>query len=235
MVESALFTSPNKYVLGGSLSVVDNDTLLVDGYNCYTVTKKSIIPKEYSALVTKNNIVGKFLTPGIVEGLTFLDLGAATGFYSILAAQNGAKSIAVDMDSTQLNVLKNVSDWFDFGIETHVAPVQDWKKPCDIVNALALIHWIYSCTARMGSLDCVIEFLSLLSKKYAFIEWVDPDDISCGVLRSKEGRSHIEFNKDIIKMPYSKKYFLKAIDKYFSVGHAIGRVSETREIYLCKK
>ncbi len=42
--------------------------------------------------------------------------------------------------------------------------------------ALALIHWIYSCTYAFGSLDEAVSFLKKLTKQSLFIEWIDPSD-----------------------------------------------------------
>ncbi len=228
------FQTPNKYALLGQFKII-GENIEVKGYNCYTVSEKRIISNDYSALDIKRKILLPYFTRDKMEGKTFLDLGASTGFYSIWSYQNGGKPIAVDMDLNQLNVLRDVSLWFGFSIKTQISLVQDWVEACDIVNALALIHWIYSCTASMGSLDNVIGFLAKLTKETAFIEWVDPSDISFGFLREKEGHSHVEFNSQIIKEPYNKVLFTKALEKYFERNTCVGKVSSTREIYVCEK
>ncbi|MBK8619807.1 MAG: protein kinase family protein [Anaerolineales bacterium] len=101
----------------------------------------------------------------------------------------------------------------------------DWKEPADVVVALALVHWIYSCTALIGSLDAVVEKLAGLTKYMLIVEWIEPEDAAIQFFH------HLDWNKDIAYEPYTREVFYTALTRHFKRVVEIGPVSPTRKLY----
>jgi len=228
MNKPILFNDPNKYNPKVSVKETREGELEVSGYHSYIVTRKNIIPNVSNNLQRKVSIIEPYFQH--VEGESFLDLGCGTGFFSIWASQIGAANLqALDIDKAYLKVFHEVIEYFDFyRIGTKCINVEccSGYYKSNVVCALSLIHWIYSCTATMGSLDNTILFLRQLTKKFIFIEWIDPSD------KSIQKFKHISHNKSFIKEPYNKDLFLTAMKKHFSSFKFIGSVIKEREIYI---
>ena len=107
--------------------------------------------------------------------------------------------------------------------------LSDWTQPKDYVNALSLIHWVYSCTSVMGSMDKMIKFFANITKKNLFIEWIDPKDEAIKYF------GHLKYNKSFSDNSYTKEYFLDSLNIHFDSVKFLGESRKnTREIYVCE-
>ena len=81
------------------------------------------------------------------------------------------------MDEDYLRMVRRAKSKYGYNsLEVIRSNMENWNEPSDIVLALALIHWIYSCTASFGDLHGIIERFAKLTKYMLIIEWVEPDD-----------------------------------------------------------
>jgi len=217
-----LYKTPNKYARAVSLNKLD-EGYEVTGYQSFKVGKDwlNINSKKYELVYPHLN--------GKLKGKTFLDLGGANGVYSFLANFEGAKPTIVDIDKDHLDIVRTISEEYDFDIDIIEKNVTDIDMKSDVVNALALIHWIYSCTSTFGSLERAIKFLSDLTNETLIIEWVEPTDPVMNILH------HIDFNKESIEEEYNFDNFIKALHKYFKDVYHVGDVSGTRYIFKCTR
>lgn len=121
---------------------------------------------------------------------TVLDLGSNTGQYAMMAAQKGARVVALDQDEPtvaalyrqvrekNLDVLPLVMDL------ANPSPANGWcaeQRPdalarfnSDCVLMLALIHHLVF--TGNNSLEQVARLAAKASRRHAIIEWVAPDD-----------------------------------------------------------
>lgn len=203
---------------------------LFTGYQSYTFTGDKIIPED-RRLQIKDAIVRPYLEELISADSTVLDLGCSNMYFGLLTQTLGAKSVlGVDIDKrylTKLDMLLYAARLYNVRIiDKNVA---DIGGEYDIVIALAIIHWIYSCTALIGSLDKAIWFLGRLTKKALFIEWIDKDD----PVVQKFG--HIKYNRELTKDDYNREVFLSTLGEVFEEVKPIGFVKQGREIFLCIK
>ena len=109
------------------------------------------------------------------------------------------------------------------------ADVRDITDKYDIVMLYAVIHWIYSCTSDFGSLRNIISFLSNICNETLFIEWVDPSDVAIKYFK------HINFNPDTQTEPYDKEHFVRALHENFPYVKNIGKVRNSREIWVASR
>ena len=94
--------------------------------------------------------------------------------------------------------------------------------------ALALVHWLYNCTATFGSLDAVIAHLARLARHALVVEWIAPDDPMVTFF------GHLEWS-GADAGPYTRKTFEDALALHFGRVDTIGDVSPTRRLYLARK
>lgn len=119
-----------------------------------------------------------------------LDIGSSRGWYSQLAARNGAQVVSVDFDEPsvtqlffdalkgQLPILPLVADFRSLN------PMLAWATPpgtsyvdrfrCDMVLALGLVHHLVF--EQRLNLDLIICGLSAFTRKYLAVEFVDRED-----------------------------------------------------------
>jgi len=217
-----LFDDPNMYANKPMLVKTANGWE-VSGYQSYELRKDYVGSKS-----DKFQMLVKPLR--MVRGKTFLDLGGANGMYCFLARLSGATEVTiVDIDDNHLDVVRKLSDHYGFNIHVVKENIADITERAQVVLALALVHWMYSCTSTFGSLEKLIGFLGELTEETLIVEWISPDDPAIEFLK------HIEFNKETIEEEYSFENFRKAISKYFREVRFIGDVSETRGLYICTK
>jgi len=226
-----LCDKPNKYARPPKLELQDG-TAIFHGYQEYVLTKNSIrVLSEDVNLQRKQEILIPYFTPRYLKQRTVLDLGSSAGFFCFWALQNGAeKAVAVDMDEAYIEMVEEARNKIGFhGLEVVKTNIMDWDTPADIVLALALVHWVYSCTALFGSLDSIIKKLSQLTRYMLIIEWIDPADPAIEFFR------HIEWNKDYVREPYTLEAFERALSQYFVRWSVVGEVSPTRKLYVAFK
>jgi SAM-dependent methyltransferase len=165
-----------------------------------------------------------------------LDLGSNRGWYSQLAARNGAHVVTLDSDETsvtnlyfdavreQLSILPLVGDFCHLSptmAGRGVAPAE--RLRCDMVMALAIVHHL----VRSLSLpfEVIIRDIAALTGKWLVIEFVGREDIH---------------NRDAIKAHwYFSRYtldnFLVALKREFHKIDIFPSDAEHRRILLCER
>jgi len=205
---------------------------LVGGYQSYTAFPKSVIPDaKDKGLCRKQTLLAPHFTSVLLSNRSVLDLGANNAFFALWALHNGAAyATAVDMDPQCQLSINQVAEHLNYGRLNLVnGKTQDQKDPHDVVLALALIHWVYSCTADFGSLDRVIAWLAGLARHALVVEWIAPSD---GAIANFH---HTDFNKDLQREPYTYEAFRAALEKHFATVTLLGPVTDTRLLFLAKK
>ena len=179
-------------------------------------------------LEKKGNYWNLILRQDILQDRTIADFGANSGFFCFLALNNGGKkAIALDMDEDYLRMVQRAKSKYGYNnLEVIRSNTEDWNEPSDIVFALALIHWIYSCTATFGDLNGIIEKFAKLAKYMLIVEWVEPDDPAIDFFH------HLDWNEQVRRGPYTLKAFEDALSKNFARYQCIGSITPTRKIYV---
>lgn len=223
-----LFDTPNKYAPPARLRI-DGKKAHVDGYQGFILTRESAIPLQAeSGLGIKYRLLSRFLGQAYFKHRTVLDLGANAGFFSYLALQHGAASaVAVEIDNDYICIMEEIKTTLGFSdLSIMKVNVENWSAAEDVVFAFALVHWVYSCTATYGSLDAVVEKFASLTNYMLLVEWVDPEDTAISFFR------HTDWNKEIIKEPYTRQAFEAALGRHFVRFEQIGDISPTRRLYV---
>ncbi len=134
------------------------------------------------------------------------------------------------MDETYLTIMKDAARKLGFDrLEVVRTNFSEWNRPSDIVLALALIHWVYSCTALFGSLNSIITRLAELTRYMLLIEWVDPEDPAIGFFH------HTDWNRGSIRAPYTRTAFEAALSRHFARHQSVAEFSSTRRLYVAFK
>ena len=110
----------------------------------------------------------------------------------------------------------------------HLEPGMDTHNPGgppDVVLALAIIHWLYNCTADFGSLDTIIQCFRSMTTRVLVVEWVDPQDHAIKTFK------HISANQE----GYTRAHFEEALGRHFAKwrrSRSAATSPATRVIYV---
>lgn len=201
---------------------------MVHGYQEFSVTRHTVqVLADDNALLQKQRLLSPFFTARYLKHRDVLDLGGNAGFYSFWALQNGAdRATCVDMDRQYVEMVRTVAGSLGFdNLEVLEANIAAWDRPADVVLALALVHWLYSCTATFGSLSKVLERLALLTRYMLIVEWTAPEDPAI------EFFHHLDWNPQCVSGPYTLEAFETALATNFARFEVVGDVSPTRRLY----
>ncbi len=218
---------PNQHAPRPSMEII-NDTIKVNGYQKYMVSKNNITPSKSSYdLDKKTDLLKKYYQSDFIKGKTFLDLGAASGYFTFMAILNGSKyATAIDIDKSHLQIIDNISKQYNIkNITTISENIDTYKGKANIVNALSIIHWIFSCTSIFGSMSKMISFLRGITTEVLFIEWIDPDDEAIKYFK------HLDYNKKNIEESYTYENFILELNKNFNSVDIIGETRSTRKLF----
>ena len=121
-----------------------------------------------------------------------LDIGANTGTYSLMAAETGAKVVALDSDAAAIEALWEMAARENLAITALVAniarptPAAGWRNreqlslldrltgKFDLVLMLAVIHHLI--LREQLPLEHIAELCSSLTRRWLLVEWVPPSD-----------------------------------------------------------
>lgn len=222
-----LCTAPNQHARQAGLEAGAN-SVTVHGYQEFTLAKDWITASPRDAgLQRKVELLSSFFTPRYLKNRELLDLGSNAGFYCFWALQQKAEKVtAVDIDEEYLRIVGGAKERLGFGnLEIARANIVEWHEAADVVVALALVHWIYSCTALLGSLEAVIGKLAALTKYMLLMEWVEPEDEAIRFF------GHLDWNRESVGRPYDREAFDRALALHFPRVEVIGAVTPTRTLY----
>jgi SAM-dependent methyltransferase/tetratricopeptide (TPR) repeat protein len=224
-------TTPNQHAGAATLALTPSAATF-GGYQAFVLTRHAlhVVPTDRS-LARKCELLTPVFTPALCSGRRILDLGANSAFFSFLALQNGASdATAVDMDLAHVEHVRSAAAALGYPQLTAVhGNVADWDEPADIVVALALVHWLYNCTAAFGSLSAVVERLASLAGDALIVEWVDPADPAIDFF------GHLSWNAGPTSGPYDRVVFERELGRHFARVRTIGDVTPTRRLLLASK
>jgi hypothetical protein len=222
---------PNKYAAPNGLEL-DDGLARFRGYQEYSfeLAERRLVPLN-QALVAKDAAVARVFTPAFMAGRTVLDLGGNNGFFTLRALLSGATSgTVVDVDGECVaNVNRLRARLPELPLGAHKVNFERWREPADVVIAFALVHWVYSCTSRLLSLESVVDRIAALARDFAMVEWVDPADPLV------EGYRHTQVGPGETFEPYSFERFMDALVARFESVELLGELSPTRRIFLASR
>ncbi len=200
--------------------VLKKNVLYVTGYQRYQVHRGEV------KLESKNRKYEKVLQ--WIDELrplrkSYADLGCSNGVLPFSMAERGLSNIlAADHDLDCVNVIERVSARSGLEVEARHYRFGDAIGKYDVVSALAIIHWIWNCTAKYESFDAIFEYLCSICNEYLIIEWVDPEDVAIQKFR------HLDFGN---KEGYTHEAFLAAVNRIGTIVKA-HPWHKTRTLYL---
>jgi len=160
-----------------------------------------------------------------------LDVGCATGWYSVMTAKKGINVISIDTDEHMIDdiyraakdqnlpilpVIKNI-----FSMETASA-----RFTTDMVFALAIVHHLVFTMGR--NFDAIARTLADYSGKWLITEFIGREDPFV-----KE-----QLSNDLVRKVtsfYTLENFIKSLGKYFNKIEKFESTSANRTLLLCSK
>ncbi len=169
-----------------------------------------------------------------------LDMGCNTGIYSRIAAQNGAKVIAIDSDNDCVDVLykdcrKNGYHIIPLCVDlSNPSPSIGWKNKerksfleradFDCILSLALTHHLL--ISGRHPMSQIVDLMGDLTKKYLITEYIGPNDVMFKTLMMNRKESYDTFSLECFKKEHSAKF--KILDELPLPGM-------DRRLFLMKK
>lgn len=203
--------------------------LKISGYQNYTLSKNGF-DRVSDIHKLKYQIIRPYLRMHSKDE-TLADIGCSAGVIGLYALLDGYTNVTfIDHDWEYIDLVKSCLSFIGAKrAKTVVSSLKDIVSCYKIGFAFAIIHWIYSYSEEMGSLEKVIKLLKGIANESIFIEWVSPNDNAIKLA------NHIKQNIEIIEAPYNKKYFLKALCKHYNYVKKVSKVSRTREIWYASE
>tara|TARA_Y100001970_G_C14112065_1_gene791441 strand:- start:476 stop:1201 length:726 start_codon:yes stop_codon:yes gene_type:complete len=229
--KNKLYSNPNKHAPKPNIKAL-KDGFKVTGYQEFEINQKNIKPISTSYdLENKDAILCNYFSKDKLNKKTFLDLGAACGYFTFLALINGCKhATAIDIDRKHLEIIDKIARTYNINnLTTSSCNISEYKGSADIVNALSIIHWIYSCTSIFGNMENMIKFFQNITNEILFIEWIDPSDEAIQYFK------HLDYNNSRTDDSYNYDSFVTELNKYFSSVSIIGNTRSTRKIFKAIK
>ena len=208
-----------------------NGDYVVAGYQRFSINE--IGELNYSAAPEKISRIAGFLKCTVKEpkGMSFLDIGCSAGLLPLLIGKQGFQRVCgVDHDKEYVELFEKLLSITNVRGKAVAGPWNTIKdEQFDVVSVLALVHWIYSMTDKMGSFWQIFEYLRSVCADTLIIEFVDPKDPAIMDLK------HIAANPSVQAEEYTYENFLYAARAVF--GREIARLvsTPTRYIHIFKK
>ena len=229
VLDSDLAKSPNKYAQPSSYQNI-NGVIKITGYQSFTINLNDGRIRTDKALGNKAKILSShIINKTTFSGKTFLDLGGNNGFFALFAINSGAtKAKVIDIDKQAIDNVNHLAlDIKRANLSGQFGNLSELNEQYDVVNALALIHWIFDLTTGFGSLRKALKFLRKLAKQGLIVEWIDPSDEALSTYK------HTELNEKRNTInDYSKNNFLTTLGLLFDNTSFLGRSKPGREIYF---
>jgi len=202
--------------------VQDGGEFVVEGYQHFRIRSPNELTPNGPGLQRKWELISgdiSYLAPSA----EILDLGANAGFFSVQAALLGAKHVvAVESDAIYARLLREVCARLSLReIEIIEGQVQEYRGEKDVVFALALVHWLFSLTAKWES--HLVQHLASFARKALFVEWVDPLDYNIAEFGHVEEADHTRFQQE---------WFLAQMRQHFPITMLLGETAPYRQMFL---
>jgi tetratricopeptide (TPR) repeat protein/SAM-dependent methyltransferase len=231
MTTNRTCATPNQHAGPATLTLTPSAATF-GGYQGFVLTRHTVnvLPTDRS-LAIKSGILDPVFQPALLSGRQLLDLGANSACFSFLALQRGAAgATAVDLDAHHLANARRAADALGFDrLETATGNVADWEQPADVVLGLALVHWLYNCTASFRSLHAVVQHLAQLTRYALIVEWIDPEDPAIARF------GHLDWQPGEARDPYRRDIFERELAAQFARVRPLGDVSPTRRLWMACK
>ena len=225
--KNKLCSTPNQHAPKAKIKIA-GDNIEVNGYQKYIINQNNIKPLNNSYdLDRKTNLLKKYYQSDFIKEKTFLDLGSASGYFTFMAILNECKhATAIDIDNSHLEIIKKISKEYEIDNITIILDNLDkYEGKADIVNALSIIHWIFSCTSIFGNMESMIAFLKRITGETLFVEWIDPSDGAIQYFK------HLDYNKKNTDNSYNYENFISELNKKFGSVEMIGETRNTRKLF----
>ena len=122
--------------------------------------------------------------------------------------------------------MSEISNHFNYNISIKEQNVTDIIEAKDIVIALSLIHWVYSCTSIFSSMEKLVLFFKSVTNEFLIIEWIDIEDDAVKCF------NHLDHNSNFTNNTYNHEEFMKYMNKHFLSVIEIGETRKnTRLLY----
>jgi len=193
--------------------------------------------QEAQALDCKRELVDKVIKR--LRPATVLDVGANTGEFSVLAAEAGARVVALERDEAcaerlacraedrNLPILPLIMDFANptpaFGWAASQFPSAPERFQAELVLALALVHHLVF--HQRQSFQRLLSGLRDHATSWLLIEFVEMADIYI---------RRWAVNTDRFAW-YTRAGFEAALHEAFATVESAGSVTATRHLYLCRK
>ena len=225
------------------------------GYATYYSKKKEFFSlSDQAEWGNKQKNIYKILKQ--LEPQSVLDLGANTGWFSLLAESIGAEVVATDIDEASVNILYGYVKQNKLNILPLVLPFEDYVKnsrlsksyvpaikrmKADVVLCLALIHHLVFMSEL--TLEQIFPILADITKQTLVLEFVTLDDeqVQNALTNRAIYKSQKEFDKGrrIFATYGQKNYNLKTIMsigmQYFSSVEILESHPDTRKLLVFSK
>jgi hypothetical protein len=209
---------------------IKNNQVIVSGYQKYIMDNDNII---FKSKIPKYNLIQQTLFNLKNTCNSITDIGCSNGIVSFIAHKLDYNVLSLDHDVECINLIQNIINHQQLSINNITCETFSFgdiiKTNNDIVIMLALIHWIYSCTAINGNFDKIFQYLKPYINKYLLIEWVDNLDSAIRKF------NHINYNINTHQEKYNVANFEKSLIK--NIGTIINRIEldgKTRILYIVK-
>lgn len=222
---SSISESPNLHAPPAVLRLLPG-AAMVRGYQSFTLRQGGIVPSINDGnLCRKHALLDGVFAPSLLARRSVLDLGANAAYFALMALQRGAASAtAVDLDQQYVDLAARAAEHVGVpGLRAVAARVDAWEMPADVVLALALVHWLYGCTADFHSMDAVVSYLARLTRYALVVEWIAPHDAAI------RQHGHIP---DAARANYTYGAFREALHRRFPRVIDLGFVNATRRLFV---
>lgn len=215
----------------------EGDGITVKGYQHFFINKRTsniniLHSKDLWDTKQKAKFVCDFLESSKeyidLTKSTFLDIGCNLGLYVYLANINYKLKYAtgVDYNKAYIETNKEVLSKLSIGNASFKqGSFSQVDGEYDLVVLVGLIHHLFQRTEQYGNLGSILECLSRYTKQFALIEFPDENDP-----KAKKWSALYRAESE-----YSLKEFEKQIKIYFKSYLKIGKMADTRHMYIVSK
>lgn len=178
----------------------------------------------------------------LLGGPRVLDIGANTGEYSLIAAENGATVVATDFDIGALEILYKKVKQTRLPVTPAIlniarpTPAIGWdnsevlsfldraRGQFQLVIALAVLHHLL--VTERTPLPKIIKLIADTQTPHLVIEWIAPEDSRFDQIAST--------NRELYRGT-TEEAFQLCLEQHFSIIERTALESRTRALYFCRR